>query len=123
MDRQFDAYFQQRISELETSREQRWTEFEQGVANEAVDTARAMAPLRSDAQLLLYMLAREFVAAPLRSTGRSSDVDTVALVSGDITTIVQAAAADSDGVTAHAVITALSNQWDNLQTTSLAIWG
>jgi hypothetical protein len=123
MDRQFDAYFQQRLSELETSREQRWTEFEQGVANAAVETARAAAPLRSDAQLLLYMLAREFVAAPLRSTERPLDVDPVALVFDDITAIVQAANVDSDGVTAHAVITALSDQWGNLQTTSLAIWG
>jgi hypothetical protein len=123
MDGQYDEYFQQRLAELTESREQRWTEFEQEVANAAIETARATAPLRSDAELLLYLLAREFVAAPLRRTETPLDMDPAVLVSNDITTIVRAAPVDTDGVTAHALITALSDRWDNLQTTSLAIWG
>ena len=126
MDQVYDEYFQTRLGELregEAPRSAGAPEVRE-IAQTAISIARDVAPLRSDAEVLLYVLAVEFVGAPLQSTQTPTD-DAREMVYADTCMIVETARefADQDGITAHSVITALDRTWGKLQTTSLAIWG
>jgi cytochrome P450 len=130
MDSRYDEYFRRRLQELKEGEGVRPTEARTArqdvreIADTAVSAAGDVAPLRSDAEVLLYMLAAEFVGAPLDDAGESTG-EVREMVYADARLIAETATeyAAEDGVSAHAVIRALDRSWDKLRTTALNVWG
>jgi hypothetical protein len=126
MEQVYDEYFQRRLGALREGEAPRLAGAPEvrEIAETAVSVARDVAPLRSDAEVLLYVLAVEFVGAPLQSTQTRTD-EAREMVYADTRMIAESARefTDEQALTAHSVITALDRTWGQLQTTSLAIWG
>jgi hypothetical protein len=126
MDQVYNDYFEQRIGQLKEGEPARLAASPEvrEIANTAVAAARDVAPLTSDAEVLLDVLATEFVGAPLLTTGASTS-SAREMVAVDARTIAETARefADADGLSAHSVITALDRTWRTLQTAQLNIWG
>jgi hypothetical protein len=103
------------------------------VARGAVERAQALAQqehstrLRPDAALLLYLLSYEFAGAPVRRVHPEQSEELAGALSDDVTHVVGAAAERvqdrSDGISAHALLDAVSGSWDALQTTAFTVWG
>jgi hypothetical protein len=99
----------------------------QVVAFDALDRVRQDYPLRPDAELLLLLLAREFVTRPIANVrgplalqGKlSSDLET------DLRTVLDTALEErtDDEITSHGVVDAFSRRWDQLRTASENVWG
>ena len=139
MDDAYRAYFREYIDYLErfrpTPRDLRLGPFdpdlERGpahyLARGALERARLDFKLRPDAELLLYLLALDFVARPVVAV-RGPEAARGELegdLASDIESVIQAAQerASEDEINAHSVIDALSERWNNLRTAGQNIWG
>lgn len=138
MDDRFREYFSQRVRELEdperfgavpalSERERHPVADE--AARAALDAARTEASdtgveLREDAQLVLLLLAYELVARPV-SAARPQDSRGLAPdLTDDARLLVRRAAKEAPGpeVSAHRVVNALSQVWDELRSGDYRLW-
>ena len=97
------------------------------LASGAVEAARKQATeqgrqIRPDAQLLIYLLAHEFVAKPAIAVRAVPGPDIDHLLTADVQELVAEAEGEHE-VSGHAVIDALSARWEALRATELDLWG
>jgi len=132
MDARFDNYFQSRVAELWESQVSREGVVPSGanpyyVARLAVQRAsRQDRPLRGDAQLLLYLALSELVARPVLNFQGTTPHDLTTAIDSDVDLITARAGAETpaeEPITAHRIVTATSQVWDNLRTGQFGIWG
>lgn len=138
MDDKFTAYFERRLDEVGVGE---LRAFERPMLGETTDDAARLVSqivgrtqadlremtgksLRPDAQLLLYLDFAELVARPLAATETLSHGALADLIYGDMRTVSLAAASasDEDEVSAHAVITAVSDNWSTLGLAQASFW-
>jgi hypothetical protein len=146
MDSQFENYFSERANEvferavaglgagLASPEARRVIEGQddeaQRVVRNVVDSASTHAkesghPLRGDAELLLYMSFRELVARPLTVVRGLSAADISDAIESDVSRIVRRASdlsAPQEAVSAHQIVNAVSQLWEELQTLTFGIW-
>lgn len=109
------------------------------LARAAIDHARLQVPrnieMRPDAELLVYLLASEFVAKPVLAMEPQNAIELADDLAEDAARVVDDAGRrvlderrdypDADGpheVSAHQVVNALSENWSELRTGRLSIW-
>jgi hypothetical protein len=84
----------------------------------------ANVPLRSDAAILIYLLASELVAKPVLSVSNQASPGLVEDLSRDAATVAREASSDSEAteVSAHGIVDGLSRSWDQLATARWRVW-
>ncbi|HET7418461.1 MAG TPA: hypothetical protein VFJ61_12635 [Solirubrobacterales bacterium] len=138
MDDAYRAYFREHIDYLESFRPSRVPrrygrldpDLDRGpahyLARGALERGLPSVELRPDAELLLYLLALEFVARPVTAV-RGPDAARGELeddLASDIAAVIETARQRSDDeITAHSVVDALSDRWVDLRTAGQNIWG
>ena len=134
MDDEYRDYFSQRIGEVEAyggppppwwSRDPVADDAVQGALEAARGTAeRHGLRLRGDAELVIFLLARELVARPVTAVRPTESRELGIDLPKDAEVIVDRAAPDaSDGeISAHGVIDALSRLWDELRSGRYRLW-
>jgi hypothetical protein len=135
MDDQYREYFRERAAAYERygGVPPFWESERHPVADEAVSVAleaarsaalEVDAELRDDAQLLIFLLARELVARPVSAVRPQESAELAPDLTADTSLIVRRAAELSTGgeVSAHGVIDALSGTWDDLRSGRYNVW-
>lgn len=109
------------------------------VARAAIEHARSLMPshvdMRPDAEMLLYLLAAEFVAKPVLAMEPQGAIDLTDDLADDTARVLDGAArraieaprgspgGDSPPeVSAHQVVNALSDSWSDLRTARSRVW-
>lgn len=129
---QYRSYFRQRVANLARPRRGERSLRRAASRNDIVAVAREAAlratpaPLRPDAELLLALLATEFVAEPVIAANGAEPSELLAATEADVETIVATAGqftGDDGEISAHAIVSALDRTWPELRTAAFDIWG
>ena len=94
---------------------------------EAADQNRASgfsgARLRDDAKAFLLGNLVSMIALPVAEGGKISEAELSEALRHDVSLLVSEAKADSENeISGHAIIDALSSNWNRLRTTALNVW-
>ncbi|MDX6633972.1 MAG: hypothetical protein QOF06_175 [Solirubrobacterales bacterium] len=97
------------------------------IASGGLEAARGQAGeqgrrVRPDAELLIYLMSREFVAKPGIAVREIPEPELESIVADDMRTLV-AEAEDGEEVSGHALLVAAGSRWDSLRSSALNFWG
>lgn len=136
MDRRFEPYFATRVQQIgpeglagltPLSGPGQPNAFEAAVFNAVARGYGNFGPdnIRPDAELLLQLAFREFLALPVLAVRGQVDGDLLGAIEGDTRTITQNALdarESSEPISMHAIVNATSRSWPELRTAGFEVW-
>jgi len=133
MDFAFYSFFQESLNEAQQQDRlgiQQFTRPLYGahyLASGGLEAARRAADeqgsrIRPDGQLLIYLMAREFIAKPGIAVREIPEPDLDELLASDMQTLVAGSEGEEE-ISGHALMLAASSRWESLRSASLEFWG